>query len=357
MRIARSTRVLLLAGLAAGLVPVAAAAQGVTVTSGTSIKAGGALGMVFRMAGASNTVSTTYVAGHRMRTDNKDVSSIIDVDAGRFTTLNHKPKTYSTMTFEEMAAAMKSAQEEMKAERAKDARKAEDQKPSDIEWQTDVSAERTGQHQRIAGYDAQQLLVTVTVTAREKGKPSPANPGALVALMDIWTSSDAPNAAAMEEFNRAYAQRMNTEFSSQMKGLEAAFNSDPRMKTALEATAKEMAKVKGVALKSTTSMIAVPEGMKFDRQLALGASDKADAEAKADEAKPKPKGGLFGKLKAAAAQAEQQGQAKDNNAPATQSTILSFTSEVQEIQKGVPADAFSVPAGYREVKNDLPRTR
>ena len=357
MRIARFTRVLLLAGLAAGLAPTAVGAQGVTVKSSTSIKAGGALGMVFRMAGTSNNLTTTYVTGHKMRTDSKDNSTIVDVDGGRFTTIDHKQKTYSTVTFEEMAAAMRSAQENMKAERAKDARKAEEQKPSDVEWQADVSTEHTGQHQRIAGYDAQQLLVTVTVTAHEKGKPVPPNQGALVALMDIWTSSDAPNAAAMEEFSRAYAQRMKTEFSSQMKGLEAAFSSDPRMKTALEATAKEMAKVKGVALKSTTSMIAVPDGMKFNRQLALGASDKADAEAKADEAKPKPKGGFFGKLKAAAEQAEQQSQAKDNNAPATQTTVLAFTSEVQDIQKGVPADAFSVPAGYREVKNDVNKAR
>jgi len=355
MRSVRPLSVLLLAGFAAALVPAVLTAQGVTVKSSSSIKGSGALGMVFRMAGGGSNMTATYVAGHKMRTDAKDRSTIIDVDGGRITNIDQKQKTYSTATFEEMAAAMEAAQENMKAERAKDARKAENQKPSDVEWQADVSAEHTGEHQRIAGYDAQQMLVTVTVTAHEKGKPAPPNQGALVAFMDIWTSSDAPNAAAMEEFGRAYARRMKTEFSSQMKGLEAAFSADPRMKTALEGTAKEMAKVKGVALKSTTSMIVVPEGMKFNRQLALGASDKADAEAKADEAKPKPKGGFFGKLKAAAEQAEQS-QSKNANAPAAQGTLLSFTSEVQDIQKGVPADAFSVPAGYREVKSDLNKT-
>lgn len=349
MSISRRVASLLVAGFAAGLVPGVLAGQGVTVTSTSSMKASGALGFVVRMAGGGSSTSTTYVAGHKLRMDSRDVSTIIDADAGRFTTVDNKKKTYSTMTFEEMSEAMQRAAEQGRAEAAK----RPQEKPSDIEWSYDVKVDPTSEHQSIGGYEARRSFITITVTARDKTKANTGGPnqGALVAFIDEWRSTAAPNGAAMAEFQRAYVQKMKIEFGSQGRALQAAFSSDPRMKTAMEAAAKEMGKLKGVPLKTTTSFIVVPEGQSFSRQLALGGAE--EQKGGAEEAQPKPKGGLFGRIKAAAAQAEQAGSKESG--PATQGTIMSFGSEVQEIKSGVPADAFSVPAGYKEVKPDVNR--
>ena len=77
------------------------------------------------------------------------------------------------------------------------------------------------------------------------------------------------------------------------------------------------------------------------------------------EKEEKPKGGLFGKLKAAAAAAEQKGEENQKGAPkdAQQATLFSTLTEVQEIKSGVPADAFSIPAGYKEIQANMNRMR
>ncbi len=349
MAMARRVARLLVVSFAVGLIPAALAGQGVTVTSTTSMKASGALGLMVRMAGGSSSTTTSYVAGHKLRTDHGETSSIIDADAGRFTSMDNKKKTYSTMTLEEMAAAMQRGAERAKEEAAK----RPEEKPSDIDWSVDVKADHTGEHQSIAGYDAQRSFITITVTARSKDKEGAAQEGTFVAFIDEWRSTTAPNGAAMAEFQRAYVQKMKSEFAAQGRALQTAFASDPRMKTAMEAAAREMAKLKGVPLKTTTSFIVVPEGQSFSRQLALGGA--AEQKAAADEAQPKPKGGLFGKIKAAAAQAQQSGSKE--SAPATQATIMSFGTEVQEIKRGVPPDIFSVPAGYKEIKPDMNRVQ
>ena len=65
-------------------------------------------------------LTTTYLSGHKMRTESGTTATIIDADAGRFTTIDNKAKTYSSFTFDEMAEAMQRAQESAKAEAAKE---------------------------------------------------------------------------------------------------------------------------------------------------------------------------------------------------------------------------------------------
>ena len=169
-------------------------------------------------------------------------------------------------------------------------------------------------------------------------------------------SKDAPQIAAMEDFQRAYAQKVGQTFRPPMQSLQAAFSSDPRIKEGFEASAKELQKVSGVSLRSMTYAVAVPAGMTFDRQLVLtGAATAAaaDSTAKKDD-KPKSGGfrGLMGAIKSAAEDANKS--STDKNAPppqAKQGTLLSVNDEVKTITRGaVPPETFDVPAGYREVK-------
>ena len=72
-------------------------------------------------------------------------------------------------------------------------------------------------------------------------------------------------------------------YRAQASGLQAVFASDTRIKDGFDAAAKELAKMQGIALSSTTYVTLVPANMTFDRNLALadasGSTKKADSAA------------------------------------------------------------------------------
>ena len=349
--------------IAALAVPAALSAQGVIVQSTSDVKLYGALGtfanIAAKMGGGSmhDIPSTTSIAGHKMRVETRDAASIFDADAGRITQVNMKEKTFTSMTFEEMAAGMQQAansakanSEKAKAEQAKDPNAPK----GDVDVKYSVSVDRPGQREKIAGYDAERVFLTITLDVEAKPEGEKAEQvGTMVFLLDQWRSKDAPQVAAVEEFQRAYAKRVGQTFRPQMQSMDAVFKSNPQIKGGFEAAAIELAKVPGVALRSMTYVTLVPAGMKFDRQLALG---EAAAAAKAEpEKKEEPKksrfGGLVGAVKSAAEQAGKSQSSSDKKEDPKQATLMSVTDEVKSIERAsIPADAFAPPAGFREVK-------
>jgi hypothetical protein len=360
--------------VAAVAVPSILGAQGVIVQSTSDMRLFGALGTMVNIAakfgGGGNMhdiPSTTSIAGHKMRVETRDAATIIDADAGRFTHVDLKDKTFTSMTFEDMTAAMQQAassakanSEKVKAEQAKDPKAAK----GDIDVKYNVSVDRPGQREKIAGYDAERVFLTITLEAEAKPENEKAEQvGSMVFLLDLWRSKDAPQIAAVEEFQRAYAKRLGQAFQPQQQSLEAVFKSDPRIKGGFEAAAKELAKVPGVALRSVTYVALVPPNMTFDRKLALGdaaaaaAAASAEPEKKAEE-KPRSRfGGFVGAIKSAAEQAgkTQSSSDKKDKQDLKQTTMMSITDEVKSIDRGpVPADAFLPPAGFREIKPRMP---
>src|SRR5512141_2556406 len=99
MRMGRFIPSLVVAGLS--LVPAVVVAQGVTVTSSTSMSGAGVIGAMMKLGGGGANTTTTYISGHKMRTDSRDNSMIIDVDGGKIINIDNKKKAYSVVTFEE----------------------------------------------------------------------------------------------------------------------------------------------------------------------------------------------------------------------------------------------------------------
>jgi hypothetical protein len=346
--------------------PARLMSQGVTVQSVTDVRFQGALGTMMNLAskfgGGGNMhdlPTTTYISGHKLRTESGNTASIIDADAGRLIGIDHKQKSYTSLTFDQMADAMRQAEQSQKEAAAKQAgtpksTKASDTPKGDVNFKYHVDVDRPGQHENIAGYSSERMFMTITI----EGEATPEGQkteqvGSLVFLLDQWIAKDAPQAKAMAEFQRAYAQKVGKAFAEQKQSLQAAFNSDPRIKVGFEAAAKEMAKVEGTPLRSVIYVTLVPAGMQFDRKLALNdvaAGEKADKAASSDD-KPKSGGfgGLIGKVKAAAEQANKQGDNKSSDAPPKQATLMTMKDEVRSISLGaVGADMFAPPAGYRQ---------
>ncbi len=336
--------------------------QGVTVQSVADVRLAGALGVAANLAaklgGGSmhDIATTTYVSGHRLRTESSIIGSIIDADAGRITTIDHKQKSYTSMTFAEMSAAMEQAAQSAKQSSAKEKAKAKDKDARDtddsVTFKYQVAVDRPGQREKVSGYDAERVFITVTVEAQvaSEGKQDQ-SVGNLVFLLDQWISKDAPQIAALREFQRAYAQKMGQEFRSQVQGLQSVFANDPRMKNGFEAAAKELAKVPGIALKSATYVSLVPVDMEYDRALTLGDGATAAKESAAKKDEKPSGGGLRGMMGAMKAAAENASKPSGKSSAPKQSLLMTVVDEVKSISRGsVPAEMFAPPADYKEVK-------
>jgi hypothetical protein len=351
--------------VASVLVPSMLSAQGVVVQSTTDIHLMGGLGTVANLAarigGGSmhDNHSTTTISARKLKTESGNTATIIDADAGSFTTIDNKQKTYTTMTFAEMAAAMKQARLNMASQmnKSQDAPAAD---PSAQEGSMDmkysVKVDRTSEQQKVAGYDAERVFLTISVEGTAKPDDGDSQQvGTMVLLVDQWLSKDAPQIAAMNDFQKAYMEKAGDAFRPQASGLQAAFASDPRIKDGFDAAAKELAKLQGISLRSTTYVTIVPPNMTFDRNLALGDARAATPAAKEEDA-PKSGGrlgGLMGAIKSAAAKASEKSDDRSTE-PAKQATLMTFTDQVTSITlKAVPASAFAVPAGYRELESPM----
>lgn len=336
--------------------------QGVTVQSVADVRLAGALGVAANLAaklgGGSmhDIATTTYVSGHRLRTESSVIGSIIDADAGRITTIDHKQKSYTSMTFAEMSAAMEQAAQSAKQSSAKEKAKAKDKDARDtddsVTFKYKVAVDRPGQREKVSGYDAERVFITVTVEAQVASEgQQDQSVGNLVFLLDQWISKDAPQIAALREFQRAYAQKMGQEFRSQVQGLQSVFANDPRMKNGFEAAAKELAKVPGIALKSATYVSLVPVDMEYDRALTLGDGATAAKESAAKKDEKPSGGGLRGMMGAMKAAAENASKPSGKSSAPKQSLLMTVVDEVKSISRGsVPAEMFAPPADYKEVK-------
>lgn len=342
---------------ATALLPSVALAQGLTVQSVVDMRFNGGLGTVMnmaaRMGGGSmrDNATTTYLSGHKLRTDTDIYGSIIDLDAERIINIDHKKKSYSVVTFAEMRAALAGVMEGARSEPEK---KGKQEAKDSVSIKYSVKVDRTGERAKVAGYDAERVFVTINMEAEaENDRGKKEEVGSMVLLVDQWTSKSAPQNTAYEEFYKTYAQKLGREFRATVQGMQAAFASNPQLKDGFEAAAKELQKVQGIALRTTTHVVLVPAGLTLDRQAVLAEGTASAAKAEAEKKDEKPKGGGFrGMMGAIKAAAENAGSSEDKPAgPPKQTVIMVMSDEVKSISTGaIAGDKFAPPTGYKEVK-------
>ncbi len=165
----------------------------------THVSLGGMLGKMFNMFGGKaakeGVVATTAVKGNRKSTMNDTTGQIIDLSEEKIYTLDLKKKTYEVTTFEELRQKMREARE--KAQKDAEAQQGKEEKAQKTEPQkeleVDFNVKETGQKKQIAGYDAREVIMTITV--REKGKTLE-DSGGIVMTVDEWLG---PQIAALKE--------------------------------------------------------------------------------------------------------------------------------------------------------------
>ena len=298
----------------------------------THVSLGGMLGKMFNMFGGKaakeGVVATTAVKGNRKSTMNDATGQIIDLGEEKIYRLDLKKKTYEVTTFEELRQQMREARE--KAQKDAETQQGKEEKAQKTEPQkeleVDFDVKETGQKKQLAGYDAREVIMTITV--REKGKTLEEG-GGLVMTVDEWLGPQIPALKELTDFDIKYwkALQGSETMGLSAEQLAAVMAMYPMMKPAMERMQKEGTKLQGTPLASTTTV----EGVK---------SKEAAAQESSSET-PKSVGGLGGMIARKMAK-------KDNSATANRATIFTAEHEMQEIQTSATADDVGMPAGFKQ---------
>jgi len=297
----------------------------------TLVKFEGMLGRMVGLFGGKaakeGIVATSAVKGDRKATMSDSTGQIIDLAEEKIYDVDLKKKEYKVTTFEEMRQRIKEAREkaekDAKEQAGKEEQPKEKQEPT-REWELDFDAKETGQKKQIAGYDARQVIMTVTL--REKGIPLEES-GGVVMTSDAWFGPDIPALKELIAFDMRYYKKLYGEESTvlaaeQMAMVMAMY---PMMKQASDRLKQEGKKLSGTTLASVTTF----EAVKSKAQLTEQQSSQENSGG----------GGLGGML---ARRIKKPEEAK------ARATIFTAHHEFQEVGTSVDAASLALPAGFKE---------
>ena len=293
------------------------------------VKFEGILGGAFRLFGGKaareGMVTTTAVKGNRKATMSDASGRIVDLSEEKVYELDIRKKTYTVKTFDEIRQEMREAEEKARREASKEEGREPQQKSEEPrkELEVDFDVKETGQKKTIAGYDARQVIMTVTV--REKGKTLEEG-GGLVTTSDAWFGPEIPAMKELGEFEERYWKQlagpeMYAISAEQMAALVAMF---PGVKQAMERMQKEGRSAEGTLLQSRTTF----EAVKSKEQMAQQAESSSGGGG----------GGLGGMLGRRIMKREE---------PKARSLILTIDTEVQEVSTSVGGEV-DIPAGFKQ---------
>lgn len=309
---------------------------------------GGMIAKMMKLAGAFSktardpVVSTVMVKGDRMASVTGEQVSIMDLKTETMTMIDMQKKTYSTITFAEMAQAMAKAAEKM------------GQKPNTgtAEMNFKANVVNTGQTKQIAGQNTKQTILAVEMESTDKKTP------ATMVVTDMWL---APNVAGYEEVKNFYAkmaQKMAWSPQGGMLGGAAAMR--PELGKGMAALAKEASKMDGVPMAQIVRMGPKGPAMEMAAKGQMPASQPtADTDTKESSGGKMSKlGGLAGGIggfggfggKKKAENENPSGQA----ASPSDELLMEMTSETTSMSSAaIDPSKFEVPAGFKLVENEM----
>ena len=289
--------------------------------------------------------STVAVQGNRMVHKGPQQTSIIDLDKRTITSINNEKKTYSVMTFDQMKQAMEDAA--AKAQTAK--------QPGSPDLSIDANIQQTGQTRNIEGYDTKEAILTMSMTMTD---PRTAQSGAMAVKMDMWIAPEVAGYSEVREFYKRMAKELDW-----MPGGMALLNR-PDMARAISKMMAQGGALEGTPIQEIVSMRPAAAPGSSD----TGAPAPAQTATTQNNSQQNPSaaiasalsgrfGGLggFGRKK--------QSQPSQDAAPAApaassgDASLIEMTMENSAFS-AAPVDSalFEVPAGFREVPPDMPRT-
>ncbi|OYW05878.1 MAG: hypothetical protein B7X11_01570, partial [Acidobacteria bacterium 37-65-4] len=251
----------------------------------TSFKLEGMLGgLLNRFAGDAakdGLIRTTAVKGSRQLRGTPQQGKIIDLAEEKVYDLDMRKKEYRVTTFAELRQAWQDAQAKAQQD-AKSASKEDqptDPQQSGKQYEVSVSVKETGQSKAVAGYNAREVVVTITL--HEKGKTLDAG-GGMELINTMWI---APKIAALDEITQFDTKFYKAVYGNMLAGADPAqmsmlLASYPSFKDLSEKMSGELKKLQGTPLATTMELYAV----KSPEDMAAAPQDKPSG------------GGLMGRL-------------------------------------------------------------
>jgi hypothetical protein len=300
----------------------------------TTVKFEGFMGRVMGMFGGSaakdGITSTVALKGNRLARMNDATGEIIDLSEQKVYTLDVKKKEYKVQTFDEIRRQIQEERDKA-AKQAKDmpAQDKQNLDSSGKQIQFDADVKETGQHKQIAGYDAREVVLTIT--AHEKDKKIE-DSGGFVLTSDMWM---APHIAALDEvmqfelkyFQAIYGQALGID-PRQLTSMMAMFPSFAKMSEEMK---NQGGKLQGTALFTTMTFETVKS-----------AEDMQNA-SKDQQQTPTSGNGLGSMLARRLA-------GRSNAQTGPKSLVMTTTAEKLSVETSASADDVAVPAGFKEKK-------
>ncbi len=302
---------------------------------------GGAMAAMMKVAsvfskGAGQPVhATVMVQGDRMAHATADSSTIIDLGKETITTVNFREKTYSVLTFAQMAQIMEQL-----------SKKTAQQSGGKAEMNFKASVKETGQTRQISGLNTREVVLTLQMESTDKES---GNKGSMTVTSDMWLANDVPGYAEVRNFYQRMAQKV-----AWTPGSSAFSQGRGDMAKAFADLQKEAAKMEGVPVLQVVSMGAAGEGQP-------GQAAQQTAPKQEERAAPSIGGSLsrlgglggFGRRKKEEPQQQEQPAAGGSPAAAP-GVLMETTTETANFSTGaVDASKFQTPAGFRQVESDM----
>jgi hypothetical protein len=316
------------------------------------------------------TTTTTMVHGNQKATVRPDSMEIWDLDAQTMTHIDTVKKTYWTVTFAQMRQAMANAMKQV-GQAAPQPQAPTPQPQSNLQTTVQVSVNNPGVTKEVNGMNAQEQVVTLTVTVTDPSQPLAAgtNPAVFVVTTDMWVAlQDPPELKEIHDFDVRMGQLMmqGVDVSAMMAEANQAkastsqlFANQPGAAAALQQMGQEMAKLKGTRVMTVTSVGGNAPAGNATASASSNApgSDQNNTGSVLSSVLPGKLGSMMGgfhkkpaaQQPAPAATTTDSGSSGGSNG--TSNVVLMQTTEqmLNFSQDAVPASAFQVPAGYKQV--------
>ena len=157
---------------------------------------------------------TTSIAlkGDRLAQSTDNTSTIVDLKEERIYTVDVRKKEYSVVTFAEMRAQIEKARQDLEKQKAEmnpeDKAKVEE---AARQLELDVTVKETGQRKTVAGHDASEAVLTLTL--REKGKTLEES-GGFVMTNTMWLG---PQVASLDELAQFRLRQFKADLRSDVR--------------------------------------------------------------------------------------------------------------------------------------------
>jgi hypothetical protein len=319
-----------------GLVCTGVARADVRADEKSIVKFEGMLGRMVGLFGgkaAKDGITTTVIVrGDRKMTMNENGGQLVDLAEEKIYDIDTRGKSYKVTTFAELRRQMEEAMK-----KATDEQKKQGGQPTPnnagAEMDVDFKLSETGQRRAVNGFDAREVLMTITV--HEKGKTLEQS-GGMVLTSNIWLAPKVPGMSEVADFDRRYAEKLASSVMLDAQQLAAALAMYPQMQQAMGRMQAENVKMDGTPVLTVTKIETV-----------ANAQQAAAAEApKKEEPPPTSLGGLGARLGRRAL-----GGSKDEKdaAPATpgRATVMTMQHDLLKVSPSATDADVAIPAGFK----------